>query len=89
MLNRVLTSYLYAMETTTVKRGYLLTKLHPTFSGEIHVGPAAYANTTYYVRKRRIRANPFGFNGSSDFVGLNSEQSAILSALGLTRSKVR
>jgi hypothetical protein len=89
MLNRVLTTYLYAMETTTVKHGYLLSKMHPTFTGEVYVGPTSYANTTYYVRKRRIRANPFGFNGSSDFVGLNSEQSAILGALGLTRSRVR
>lgn len=81
--NRVLSTYLYAMETTSVTTRSSLAAIRPT-AGVTYVGPNFYSQETSFTRKRRIRANPFGFTGSSP-ASLTGDQFAILGALGLTR----
>jgi len=85
--NRVLSTYLYAMETTesSVKSSLAaISARYPTV--DTYYGPNDYMQELAYTRKRRVRANPFGFTGSAASP-LSGEQSAILGALGLTRLK--
>jgi hypothetical protein len=86
--NRVLSTYLYAMETThtTVHRQWTgMKRDNPSFVG-LYYGPDRIVQRNTYVRKRRIRANPFGFTGTPN-AALSSDQKAILGALGLTKIK--
>jgi len=82
--NRVLSTYLYAMETTRVKTRFSAAAIQGRFSNDTYYGPSYHQSEYSYTRKRRIRANPFGFNGSPNS-HLTGEQGAILGALGLTR----
>jgi hypothetical protein len=82
--NRVLSTYLYAMEHTETSVDSSLAAIRPRLAGWAYYGPSSYHQRLTYTRKRRIRANPFGFTGSSS-THLTGEQGAILGALGLTR----
>jgi hypothetical protein len=86
MNNRILSTYLYAMETTEVSVASSLIGIRPRFAGYTYYGVGSYKQELVYTHKRRIRANPFGFTGSQS-THLTGEQGAILGALGLTRLK--
>lgn len=83
--NRILSTYFYGMEDvkSTVRSDLLVTGNQ---SGRVHVGPREFHTQISRRRRRRVRANPFGYSGSSSTT-LSGGQMAILGALGLTRSK--
>lgn len=83
--NRVLSTYYYGMEdsSSTIRSSVTVTGNQP---GMLFQGPVNMTTTVKRRRRRRIRANPFGYTGSSS-TALNVQQMAILGALGLTRSK--
>lgn len=83
--NRVLSTYFYGMEDTTASttQGLIVTGNQ---SGVSWTGPRNLTSKIVRRRRRRIRANPFGYTGSSSTT-LTGSQMAILGALGLTRSK--
>jgi hypothetical protein len=83
--NRVLSTYCYAMETTEVSVDNSVASLRHINSATVsYTGPKIWTGTQRYVRKRRVRANPFGFEGTSNSRP-TGEKAAILAALGLTR----
>lgn len=82
--------YAYAMEELRME---VFSDFHVTSrtsgsgsSLKVYNGPSSHSMVTTTTRKRRIRANPFGFT-SGGLDGLNSNQIAILTALGLSRGK--
>jgi len=81
--NRILSTYFYGMEeaTASLKSEVLVTGNQ---SGRVHVGPKFMNAEMHRRRRRRIRANPFGYTGDPN-TALNGSQMAILGALGLTR----
>jgi len=82
---RILSSFCYAMEETqTVTRLFLNNIKGQT--GYVYTGPSSLSISWHYTRKRRIRANPFGYTGSPSQT-LSSDKMAILAALGLSRSR--
>lgn len=82
--NRVLSTFCYAMEETKTKVSVSLRNIHGS-GGAQYMGPPDMSLTWHYTRKRRIRANPFGYTGSSSSA-LQGDQMAILAALGLSRA---
>lgn len=77
--------YAYAMEQT-VDTIYTDINLFGTPSGSIRTDLPRYIPSTWTrTRKKRIKANPFGFTTGSTG-GLNPRQLAILAALGLSKS---
>lgn len=82
--NRVISTYCYAMEETKSSISSSVTILGSTNPFYTYNGPKQLNHSYDYVRKRRIRANPFGFLGSPSTT-LNGGQMAILGALGLTK----
>lgn len=83
--NRILSTYFYGMEDAKATAVTDVTVLGNQ-SGRYHTGPKQMSTRIERRRRRRIRANPFGYGGSSS-VALNGSQMAILGALGLTRLK--
>jgi hypothetical protein len=85
MDNRVLSTYYYAMEefTSSVSLSVHMFRLR---SGSSPALPSLYLQKSELHTKRRIRGNPFGFTGVSSNP-LSLEQSAILGALGLTKTR--
>jgi len=83
--DRVLSTYYYGMEDSklSITNGAAAIRNKSGFS---YHGPNAGGSRFEWRRRRRVRANPFGFGGSSSTT-LNGSQMAILGALGLTRSK--
>ena len=83
--NRVLSTYYYGMEDTFSKtvHGVLISGNQ---SGSTYSGPGGFQTVVERRRRRRVRANPFGYTGSSS-TKLDAEKMSILAALGLTRSK--
>jgi len=82
--NRVLSTYCYAMEETHTKvstKVTILGSVHPFYAFN---GDRNLSHSYEFSRKRRIRANPFGFSGTPSTT-LNGGQMAILGALGLTK----
>jgi hypothetical protein len=81
--NRVLSTYFYGMEeaTASLKTDVLVTGNQ---SGRVHQGPQFMRTEMHRRRRRRIRANPFGYTGNPN-TALSGSQMAILGALGLTR----
>lgn len=73
--------YGYAMEKKVYTTGFY--GQQPTQSGSSS-WPLRVSSTTVTTRKRRIRANPYGF-GVGGAAALNGSQTAILGALGLMR----
>lgn len=69
--DRVHAQYAYGMSTSKVTRTYYL--------------PQMSASQTY-IRKERVRANPYGFKVGG-YAGLNTWQQSILLALGLTKTR--
>ena len=82
--NRVVSTYCYAMEETNTKVSFDAVILGTSSPSIIYDGPRTLNYTWNYTRKRRVRANPFGFSGSSSSA-LEGPQMAILGALGLTK----
>lgn len=81
----IISSYAYAMETITHKYYSSVTvEDNPADSYYTYVGPRAFYQVIEITRKRRIRANPFGFNPVTN-TSLNPGQWAILGALGVSR----
>lgn len=73
----------YAMRQQTVTSKY---RLWTTPSGQIGKGTSVLVGDDIITQyKRRVRANPYGFN--VDFEGLSGRQLAILAALGLSRGR--
>jgi len=86
MSNRVLSTYFYAMEEFQSSVELLSTRMRMR-SGTAPDGlPTYYRQKSTLHVKRRIRGNPFGFTGTSSSP-LSVEQSAILGALGLTKTR--
>lgn len=83
--NRILSTYFYGMEDTKSSSTHSLV-VTGNQSGRSHVGPRNFTTIMERRRRRRVRANPFGYTGSSSST-LSGQQMAILGALGLTRSK--
>jgi hypothetical protein len=81
--NRVLSTYCYAMEEVWTKQQTVVYQLRGE-TGVSYTGPTSWAGTWEYSRKRRIRANPFGFTLNPESA-LTGAQFAILGALGLTK----
>jgi hypothetical protein len=81
--NRVLSTYMYAMEETVSTTQVLVTDLRGQ-TGVSYTGPRSWSFQWEYSRKRRIRANPFGFTLNPESA-LTAAQFAILGALGLTK----
>jgi hypothetical protein len=82
--NRILSTFCYAMEET---KTYVSVNYNDIRGdGAQYMGPASLSQSWQYTRKRRVRANPFGYTGSPSTT-LQSDQMAILAALGLSRSK--
>jgi hypothetical protein len=81
--SRVLSTYAYAMEETTTRKGSLIWGITPDVN-RVYTGPRSFAGEWVYHRKLRIRANPFGFTLNPETT-LTGVQLAILGALGLTR----
>ena len=81
--NRVLSTYCYAMEETTSTTQALMFDIAGG-SGVVYTGPKAWSGQWEYSRKRRIRANPFGFTLNPESA-LTGAQFLILGALGLTK----
>ncbi len=86
--NRLLTNYAYAMEESVVTHGTIAKNFvkrpgssaeTPSFTGST----VAWSAVT--THKRRIRANPYGFNPVQTSI-TQPEQWAILGALGLSKS---
>lgn len=78
--------YGYAMETTVYETNVSFDTLHPSDAPfNDSSTPTRGWGRVQTIRKRRIRANPYGFNvgGAS---ALSSGQFAILGALGLTKA---
>lgn len=83
---RILSTFCYAMEETqTVVRVFL--RNIKAQGGYVYTGPRSLNTNWHYTRKRRIRANPFGYTGSPSQT-LSSDKMAILAALGLSRSRL-
>jgi hypothetical protein len=86
--NRILSTYAYAMHEERTTTAVILRNMSG-FYGNTQGwwdGPKDYSCHYYASRKRRIRANPFGFI-LNPTVNLNVAQMAILGALGLTKIK--
>ncbi len=81
--NRILSTYAYAMEKTTVKTR-VLSYNFTTPAGVVYTGPKTHVVDLEYTRMRRIRANPFGFT-LNPTTQLTAGQMGILGALGLTQ----
>jgi hypothetical protein len=87
--NRILSTYAYAMReeslTTTVLMRNIFAQQGGSFT-RTWTGPKDYSCVMVASRKRRIRANPFGFTLNPS-VSLSLGQQLILGALGLTKIK--
>ena len=81
--NRVLSSYMYAMEEVVSTTQVLVWDIRAE-NQYSYTGPRSWSFQWEYSRKRRIRANPFGFTLNPESA-LNAAQFAILGALGLTK----
>lgn len=82
--NRVVSTYCYAMEQTETSVSTNAVIFGTSSSSVIYDGPRTLNHVWKYTRKRRVRANPFGYSGSPDAT-LNGSQMAILGSLGLTK----
>lgn len=83
--NRLLTNYAYGMEETVVEYGLIVYNVRGRpGSGAASVNVPSVAGRGITTHKRRIRANPFGFNPVASAITSN-EQWAILGALGLSK----
>ncbi len=83
--NRILSTYAYAMEETVSSTRVLSYGYSLPFGFTYASAPQEANIVEYkYTRKRRIRANPFGFTPNPE-VSLNAMQLGILGALGLTK----
>jgi hypothetical protein len=84
--NRILSTYAYAMREESLTTTLLLRDIRPDAGSDprFWFGPKDYSIVMAATRKRRIRANPFGFILNPS-VSLNVGQQAILAALGLTK----
>ena len=83
MSNRVLTTYAYAMESVEVENHLALSNIRPRYTGS-YAGPSHYSCAWTTTSRRRIRANPFGFIGTSASP-LTVGQLGILNALSLKK----
>lgn len=83
--NRILSTYCYAMESTEMVLDQSVAAIRPAQSSNRYFGKNFWQGESSYTRKRRIRANPFGFEGSSS-TRPTGGKAAILIALGLTKS---
>jgi hypothetical protein len=82
--DRIHAQYGYGMETYT-SLAYFDGTLSPAIPANIVGGTTPSGSfSELYVRKERVRANPFGFIAGGD-AALSESQSAILLALGLTK----
>lgn len=87
--NRILSTYAYAMCEERTTTAVVLRNISPDFATNTvrsWDGPKDYSCHYQAHRKRRIRANPFGFILNPS-VNLNVAQLAIMAALGLTKIK--
>lgn len=87
--NRILSTYAYAMAEEKLTTTVLMRNIHAPLGGsptQDWIGPKDYSMSMQASRKRRIRADPFGFILNPS-VTLNVGQQAILAALGLTKIK--
>ena len=87
--NRILSTYAYAMREETRTSTTLLRNIFVQQGGSYtrtYIGPKDYSHVRIAQRKRRIRANPFGFI-LNPTVSLSLGQQLILGALGLTKIK--
>lgn len=86
--NRILSTYAYAMREEVRTSSILIRNIRgsATDGTQTWFGPRDYSMHYVASRKRRIRANPFGFSLNPS-VNLNVGQQAILAALGLTKIK--
>jgi hypothetical protein len=85
MSNRILSTYFYAMEEYEASVELVVTNWRLR-SGTSPLLPKWYRQRSAIHTKRRIRGNPFGFTGTSSSP-LSVEQSAILGALGLKKTR--
>jgi hypothetical protein len=81
--NRVVSTYMYAMEEVVSTTQVLATDIRGE-NGVSYTGPRSWSFQWEYSRKRRIRANPFGFTLNPESA-LTAAQFMILGALGLTK----
>jgi hypothetical protein len=81
--NRVLSTYCYAMEEVWTRVQTVVYSIRGE-TGVSYTGPTSWSGTWEYTKKRRIRANPFGFTLNAESA-LSGAQFAILGALGLTK----
>ena len=79
---RVLSSFCYAMEHTETSVSY---RFSDAVNQYPYTGPRNHHQTWRYTRKRRIKANPFGYTGTPNTT-LSSGQLGILGALSLTKA---
>jgi hypothetical protein len=83
--NRILSTYAYAMESIEQKKTVMLSNISGENSDSYYIGPPRVFCQWETISRRRIRANPFGFNVNPE-VNLEPGQLAILAALGLKKS---
>lgn len=87
--NRVVTNYAYAMCETEVVESYVARNMRINSANSstlTYNGPSTYAHSHRLVSKRRIRANPFGFNPVTSSI-TQSGQWAILGALAAAKQR--
>jgi hypothetical protein len=86
--NKILSTYAYAMRHEVRTTSFFVTNLRAEATGYTYSGPKALFGQYVTTRKRRLRANPFGFIPNPQSA-LNGGQLAILGALGLTNVRPR
>lgn len=84
--SRILSSHAYAMSEDIHVNGILASNIRASSTSRVYEGPSSAAHEWTTVRKRRIRANPYGF-GVNPTTSLNAGQWAILAALGFTKTR--
>lgn len=77
--------YAYAMEESVATTFMDVNVTGTTASNQVYEGPQKWSHVTRTTRKRRIRANPYGFTAGS-LGELTPSQIAIIVALGLSKS---
>jgi hypothetical protein len=85
--DRILSTYGYAMERSSIYRKLELSNIRQTSTSRPYTGPTKLTSSWETTSLRRVRANPFGFT-LNPTTGLSATQKAILGALGLTRGKL-
>ncbi len=84
--NRLVTNYAYAMSEQKKTSVFVAKNFRPDVNYAAVGFPAQYVSTRTTTVKRRIRANPFGFNPVSSSI-TRTEQWAILGALAASKGR--